>query len=325
MPVLPLVASMTVCPGLSEPSRSAASITPSASRSLTEPSGLNASSFTNSSTPAGAMLLMRTTGVLPTVSSIDFLIPAIPCLRYFRRRKRQGNVPPPAKSIVGPPAFIRALSSRLRRHKGAVQPARAQLSGIRTRAPRQRRVKQRIGAAASIVNAARSCPVLSCGVDSAPVTENRMPRWPSPGGQMPVKRVGKRTSTRARSPAADTDRRLQRRAARNAGPASAAPGEPHAVAASAAPGAVARFVDLGVVWDRIGRPATRRNFASRTHAQTICWCANLFSIICSSRRRPTAADARARDPARSATLIVELSAAELRRGGLSRQDRPGGA
>src|SRR5262245_56684751 len=100
---------MTVCPGLSEPSRSAASITPSASRSLTEPSGLNASSFTNSSTPAGAMLLMRTTGVLPTVSSIDFLIP-IPCrLRYFRRRKRQGNVVHPAKSIAGPPAFIQAL------------------------------------------------------------------------------------------------------------------------------------------------------------------------------------------------------------------------
>src|SRR5262245_12114390 len=106
MPVLPLVASMTVCPGLSEPSRSAASITPSASRSLTEPSGLDASSFANSSTPAGAMLLMRTTGVLPTVSSIDFLIPAIPCcLRYLRHRKRQGNVVHPAKSIVGPARF----------------------------------------------------------------------------------------------------------------------------------------------------------------------------------------------------------------------------
>src|SRR5262245_22353665 len=127
MPVLPLVASMTVCPGLSEPSRSAASITPSASRSLTEPSGLNASSFTNSSTHAGAMLLTRTTGVLPTVSSIDFLIPAIPCcLRYFRHRKRQGNVLHPAKSIVGPPAFIRAPSSPLRRRRKGAGPGSGQ-------------------------------------------------------------------------------------------------------------------------------------------------------------------------------------------------------
>src|SRR5215510_10741477 len=68
MPVLPLVASITVCPGLSSPLRSAASITPSARRSFTEPSGLNASSFTNSSTPGGASLATLTTGVRPTVS-----------------------------------------------------------------------------------------------------------------------------------------------------------------------------------------------------------------------------------------------------------------
>jgi hypothetical protein len=46
MPVFPLVASITVWPGLSLPVRSASSITPSASRSFTEPSGLNASIFT---------------------------------------------------------------------------------------------------------------------------------------------------------------------------------------------------------------------------------------------------------------------------------------
>src|SRR6185503_11424193 len=67
MPVLPLVASMTVCPGLSSPDFSAASMTPSASRSLTEPSGLKASILTNRLTPFGASLLMRTTGVRPTV------------------------------------------------------------------------------------------------------------------------------------------------------------------------------------------------------------------------------------------------------------------
>src|SRR5882724_10466569 len=67
MPVLPLVASITVCPGFSSPDFSAASITPSARRSFTEPSGLNASILTNRFTPAGASLLIRTTGVLPIV------------------------------------------------------------------------------------------------------------------------------------------------------------------------------------------------------------------------------------------------------------------
>ena len=68
MPVLPLVASMTVWPGFSSPDFSAASITPSARRSLTEPSGLKASILTNRFTPGGASRLIRTTGVLPTVS-----------------------------------------------------------------------------------------------------------------------------------------------------------------------------------------------------------------------------------------------------------------
>src|SRR5579859_4133656 len=43
-------------------------MTPRASRSLTEPSGLKASIFTKRLMPAGASLLILTTGVLPTVS-----------------------------------------------------------------------------------------------------------------------------------------------------------------------------------------------------------------------------------------------------------------
>src|SRR5262245_18227140 len=70
MPVLPLVASITVCPGFRAPLRSAASITPNASRSLTEPSGLKASSFTKTSTPGGENFATFTTGVRPTVSRI---------------------------------------------------------------------------------------------------------------------------------------------------------------------------------------------------------------------------------------------------------------
>ncbi len=65
---MPLVASMTVWPGFSWPDFSAASMTPSARRSFTEPSGLNASIFTKRFTPSGANRLIRTTGVLPTVS-----------------------------------------------------------------------------------------------------------------------------------------------------------------------------------------------------------------------------------------------------------------
>ena len=46
MPVLPLVASTTVWPGLRAPARSAASITLSASRSLTDDAGLKNSALT---------------------------------------------------------------------------------------------------------------------------------------------------------------------------------------------------------------------------------------------------------------------------------------
>ena len=46
MPVLPLVASTTVWPGFSVPSRSAASMMLTASRSLTDEAGLKASALT---------------------------------------------------------------------------------------------------------------------------------------------------------------------------------------------------------------------------------------------------------------------------------------
>ena len=68
--MLPLVPSMTVCPGRNSPLRSAASMTPSASRSFTEPMGLNDSSFTYSAISGGASFSRRTTGVRPTVSRI---------------------------------------------------------------------------------------------------------------------------------------------------------------------------------------------------------------------------------------------------------------
>src|SRR5262249_17448823 len=58
------------CPGLSWPDCSAASITPRAKRSLTDPKGLKASIFTKRFTPAGASLFIFTEGVLPTVSRI---------------------------------------------------------------------------------------------------------------------------------------------------------------------------------------------------------------------------------------------------------------
>src|SRR4029453_7274386 len=93
MPVLPLVASMTVCPGLSSPDFSAASITPSAKRSLTEPSGLKASIFTKELTPAGASRCMRTTGVLPTVPRMlsNLLIDRSTVARYYRRESDFGQ------------------------------------------------------------------------------------------------------------------------------------------------------------------------------------------------------------------------------------------
>ena len=68
MPVLPEVASTTVWPGLSVPRASASRTIASASRSLTEPPGLNDSTFAYSATCAGASRCKRTMGVWPMVS-----------------------------------------------------------------------------------------------------------------------------------------------------------------------------------------------------------------------------------------------------------------
>src|SRR5215211_1314696 len=69
MPVLPLVASTTVWPGLRSPRRSASSMMLIAKRSLTEPAGLKNSAFTYTRTCAGARLLIRIHGVSPIVST----------------------------------------------------------------------------------------------------------------------------------------------------------------------------------------------------------------------------------------------------------------
>ena len=74
MPVLPLVASISVSPGLIWPRASARMIIDSAGRSLTEPAGLLPSSLARITVPlavvaAPGMRLRRTSGVLPTEAS----------------------------------------------------------------------------------------------------------------------------------------------------------------------------------------------------------------------------------------------------------------
>src|SRR3990170_2413905 len=70
MPVLPLVGSTMVSPGLIRPSRSAASIMLRAIRSLTLPAGLCDSTFaTTSAAPSGTTRFSRTMGVPPISSS----------------------------------------------------------------------------------------------------------------------------------------------------------------------------------------------------------------------------------------------------------------
>ena len=72
VPVFPLVGSTIVPPGLSSPSRSAASTSAIAARSLMEPPGLSASTFATScgvrSFPSRER---RTSGVWPTASRIE--------------------------------------------------------------------------------------------------------------------------------------------------------------------------------------------------------------------------------------------------------------
>src|SRR5882757_9288754 len=67
MPVLPLVASIKVSPGLISPRRSAPITIESAGRSFTDPAGLLPSSFARSVlVVAPGMRCSRTSGVLPT-------------------------------------------------------------------------------------------------------------------------------------------------------------------------------------------------------------------------------------------------------------------
>src|SRR5581483_1761895 len=76
MPVLPLVGSTRVSPGLMVPRRSASSTMASAMRSLTEPPGLSDSILaTTSAAPSGTTWLSRTIGVPPITSRTLFAMP----------------------------------------------------------------------------------------------------------------------------------------------------------------------------------------------------------------------------------------------------------
>ena len=75
IPVLPLVASIKVSPGLMSPLASARMNMDKAGRSLTEPAGLLPSSLPNmmlflSALPTPGILCKRTSGVWPTVWAI---------------------------------------------------------------------------------------------------------------------------------------------------------------------------------------------------------------------------------------------------------------
>jgi hypothetical protein len=70
IPVLPLVGSTMVAPGLILPSRSAASIMATPIRSLTEASGFRLSSLAKT-VPPRINLFTRTRGVLPTAATMS--------------------------------------------------------------------------------------------------------------------------------------------------------------------------------------------------------------------------------------------------------------
>ncbi len=71
MPVLPLVASIKVSPGLMRPRASASRIMDNAGRSLTEPAGLLPSSFPRTMFPESpGRRCKRTKGVLPMKCSM---------------------------------------------------------------------------------------------------------------------------------------------------------------------------------------------------------------------------------------------------------------
>src|SRR3989339_2074814 len=83
MPVLPLVASISVSPGLISPRASARMIIDSAGRSFTEPAGLLPSSLARMTFEvAPGMRLSLTNGVLPTQFSMDEYISSS-CLEHL--------------------------------------------------------------------------------------------------------------------------------------------------------------------------------------------------------------------------------------------------
>src|SRR5215203_6744687 len=99
VPVLPDVGSMIVPPGRSRPSRSAASTSRIATRSLIDPPGLKYSTFaTICGVRPAPMRLSRMSGVSPTVSRIESLMSGsslVPCVampRILRRRDLPGEM-----------------------------------------------------------------------------------------------------------------------------------------------------------------------------------------------------------------------------------------
>ena len=79
-PVLPLVGSMIVAPGLSTPSFSAASTIASAMRSFTLPPGLKNSPFASAfAPPLFSLPEISTSGVPPTFSRMFFAVLLIAC------------------------------------------------------------------------------------------------------------------------------------------------------------------------------------------------------------------------------------------------------
>ena len=82
LPVLPPVYSTTGWPGVRRPARSAPSIMARAMRSLYDPVGLAASSFTQTSAmPGSTRWTRRTTGVFPMAPNMPALMSGRPYLR----------------------------------------------------------------------------------------------------------------------------------------------------------------------------------------------------------------------------------------------------
>ncbi len=85
MPVLPLVGSTTVAPGLRSPRRSASSTMATAMRSFTLPPGLSDSILARTAAPAGfGSRFSFTSGVPPTTSSTELAIFGRPATASLR-------------------------------------------------------------------------------------------------------------------------------------------------------------------------------------------------------------------------------------------------